>query len=88
MPSKFRADPRFYFQGPDVANVFAQSTADEPMENGLNALIDAMTPESSPRNNVGMEENEERLRRSTRKSVQPQLYQSDEVECQERNAKH
>ena len=49
-----------------------------PDNNAMEALLDAMTPENSG-------EAEDQPRRSTRVRIQPHLYQFDEVERQEKN---
>ena len=60
------------------------------MVDGVEALIEAMTPEPSPKGNDGVSigQNEDQPRRSTRPRTQPHLYHSDEVEREERNTKH
>ena len=90
LPTEFQEDPRFNFQGPSAASVFAPPTNDDHMTEGVEALMDAMTPEVSPRGNAGDDigQNEEHPRRSTRTRTQPLLYQSDEVEREEKNARH
>ena len=83
LPVDFQQDPRFQFEGPRADGVFEhphgnKSSDDKAME----ILLDAMTPVTSPR---AEDESEDTPRRSTRVRAQPHLYQSDEVEREEKN---
>ena len=49
LPSEFQEDPRFQFEGPVLEGVVYQPMQDENMaDNGMEALIDAMSPQTSP----------------------------------------
>jgi len=89
LPDDFQRDPRFQYDGPNLEGVFTHTIIDST-NNAMEALLDALTPATSPRNSDsgGMVENLDQPRRSTRVRIQPQMYQSDEVERQERNTKH
>ena len=92
LPSEFQEDPRFQFEGPVLEGVVYQPMHDENMaDNGIEALIDAMSPQTSPsEGHGGCRKKDRQPRRSTRVRLQPLLYQSEEVECEEKekNAKH
>jgi hypothetical protein len=92
LPSEFQEDPRFQFEGPVLEGVDYQPMQDENMaDNGIDALIGAMSPHTYPsEGHRGCRKKERPPRRSTRVRLQPLLYQSDEVERKEKekNAKH
>jgi hypothetical protein len=91
LPSEFQEDPRFQFEGPVLEGVVYQPMQDENMaDNGIDALIDALSPQTSPSEGHRECRKKERPPRcSTRVRLQPLLYQSEDVEREEKekNAK-
>ena len=92
LPEEFQRDPRFQFDGPSnipIHDGFGGSSDDENMDDEpLNALLEAFSP--NPGKEIASsstDETEEPPRRSTRAKVTPQLYQSDEVEREEKAAR-
>ena len=49
LPSEFQEDPRFQFEGPVLEGIVYQPMQDENMaDNGIDALVDALSPQTSP----------------------------------------
>jgi hypothetical protein len=96
LPTEFQQNPRFQFEGSkhdtvDNGPIHVGSSEDEPMGvEPMDVLLEAMTPPSPKRDDVisSPEETNDLPRRSTRTKNQPQFYQVDEVEREEKAARH